>query len=66
MLWYIQAVEEGEEIVAIRIRKVKGELVALCAAEYTAEKDDLYLDDNIHYALADKFMKDWKSNGIIK
>ncbi len=51
---------------AIRIRKIKGKTVALCAAEYTEEKDDLYLDANIHYALAEKFMKDWKSNGIIK
>ena len=51
---------------AIRIRKVKGKLVALCAAEYPAEKDDLYLDDDVHYALTEKFMKDWKNNGIIK
>lgn len=40
---------------AIRIRKVGDTVVALCAVETDAEPDDLYLDDNIHHALMDKF-----------
>lgn len=50
---------------AIRIRKVDNELVALCAAEHEACAGDLYLDDAVHYALAEKFMADWKRNGLI-
>jgi len=47
---------------AIRIRKVneQGHLVALCAAETESEDGDIYLDDTIHQALADKFWKDWQ------
>jgi len=47
---------------AIRIRRVKGRLVALCAAETDPKLDDMYLDDEIHYALAQKFWRedtDW-------
>jgi len=46
---------------AIRIRRIdeQGHLVALCAAETEPEKGDLYLDDTVHQALADKFWKDW-------
>lgn len=50
---------------AIRVRRVGSELVALCAAEYIAEVGDLYLDDAVHDALADKFLADWKANGLI-
>lgn len=45
---------------AIRIREVKGLLVALCAAETVPKLDDLYLNDNIHQALAVKFAEDWQ------
>lgn len=51
---------------AIRIRKIEGKTVALCAAESKHEEGDLYLDDAVHYALTEKFMSDWKGNGIIK
>ena len=51
---------------AIRLRQVDGKLVALCAAEYLAKEGDKYLDDNEHYVLAEKFMADWKGNGIIR
>jgi len=46
---------------AIRIRKIneQGHLGALCAAETEPEEGDLYLDDGIHQALAEKFWKDW-------
>lgn len=46
---------------AIRIRKVKGITIALCAQETDEKKGDLYLDDGIHYALAAKFALDWES-----
>ena len=45
---------------AIRIRKCKGDLVALCAAKTKKEKGDLYLDDEVHYALTEKFLEDFK------
>lgn len=51
---------------SIRIRYVDGiHPVALCAAETTAEPGDIYLDDAIHEALANKFYADWTGNGII-
>ena len=50
---------------AIRIRKIKGELVALCAAKSSPEKDDLYLDDNIHHALTLKFENDFHRMGFL-
>ena len=49
---------------AIRIRKVDGVTVALCAAETNKKRGDLYLDDNVHYALAAKFCKDWQGRTI--
>jgi hypothetical protein len=50
---------------AIRIRKVKGRLLALCAAKTKPEKDDIYLDDNIHHALSEKFSIDFYSMGFV-
>jgi hypothetical protein len=46
---------------ALRIRTIDGEVVALCAAESEPQEGDLYLDDNIHHALTLKFDKDFKS-----
>ena len=43
---------------AIRLRIVNEEMVALCAAKTFAQEDDIYLDDNVHYALACKFARD--------
>ena len=51
---------------AIRIRLINGEVVALCAAESEAEPGDIYLDDNVHHALTGKFYNDFDSEGIIK
>lgn len=51
---------------SIRIRKVNGITIALCAAETNAKSGDLYLDDNIHHALSTKFGIDWKNEGILK
>lgn len=50
---------------AIRIRRVRGKLVALCAAENKAKEGDLYLDDEVHHALTRKFEADFKSEGYI-
>lgn len=49
---------------AIRIRKVDGHWVALCAAETKPKKGDIYLDDVIDHALRMKFLKDYKSEGL--
>jgi len=51
---------------AIRIRKVDRHVVALCAAETEAEFGDLYLDDNVHQALSEKFYADHVKMGFIK
>jgi len=51
---------------AIRIRKVNGVTVALCAVETDAKRGDLYLDDGAHHALSTKFGLDFKSMGFLK
>ncbi len=43
---------------SIRIRKVDGYLIALCGYETDAKPGDLYLDDNVQYALASKNHRD--------
>jgi len=50
---------------AIRIRKIKGHVVALCAAETRPEPGDLYLDDGVHAALSTKFAIDWDGEGLV-
>jgi len=50
---------------AIRIRKINGRLKALCVAKSRPKKDDIYLDDNIHHALKEKFYEDFKKEGLI-
>ena len=50
---------------AIRIRMIEGETVALCAAVTKAKKDDMYLDDNVHHALSTKFGVDWVKEGFL-
>lgn len=44
---------------AIRLRIVNEEMVALCAARSAAKESDVYLDDGMHYALACKFAREW-------
>lgn len=51
---------------AIRIRKVDGCTIAICAAKSEAKEGDIYLGDNIHHALTTKFGLDWKSEGLLK
>ena len=50
---------------AIRIRKINGHTVALCAAKTSAQPDDIYLDDDIHHALTTKFNLDFYSEGLM-
>ena len=51
---------------AIRIRKISGHTIALCAAESKPMEGDLYLDDNIHHALSTKCGLDWEEEGLVK
>ena len=51
---------------AIRIRKIGDEIVALCAAKHKYQEGDLYLNDNIHHALTNKFHNDFKEMGFLK
>ena len=44
---------------AIRLRKINNRWIALCAVETDKKKNDIYLDDGIHYALACKFASEW-------
>jgi len=54
-----------EDRMAIRIRKIKGYVIALCAAKTRAKKGDIYLDDNAHHALTNKFAWDWYKTEIV-
>ena len=49
---------------AIRLRKIKHQWIALCAYETDEKFGDIYIDDNKHYALACKFARehniDWE------
>jgi hypothetical protein len=49
---------------AIRLRRVGGRLVALCAARSVEKPGDHYLDDGEHYALAQKFSRDWEGETV--
>lgn len=49
---------------AIRVRKIKGRVVALCAAKSSPAPGDIYLDDAVHHALMHKFSGDFKAEGI--
>ena len=48
---------------SIRIRVVDGVMVALCAARSVEIIGDVYLDDAQHHALAEKFARDFTSEG---
>lgn len=50
---------------AIRLRKINGELIALCAAESKSQMGDIYLDDNAHRALTGKFERDFMEMGFL-
>lgn len=54
---------ESTEFMTIRIQKVNGTMVALCADETDAKAGDLYLDDASRHGLSTKFGLDWKQEG---
>ena len=49
---------------AIRLRKIGGNLVAFCAAKTPPHPDDLYIDDEAHHALTVKFEEDFVKMGM--
>jgi hypothetical protein len=49
---------------SIRLREVGGIKIALCAVESDPMPGDIYIDDGYHYALAMKFMQDWRDEFI--
>ena len=51
---------------AIRLRRIRGQTVALCAAKTNAQEGDVYLGDNEHHALMVKFTVDLESEGWMK
>lgn len=51
---------------AIRIRKIDGVTVALCANKTKPVREDIYLDDNAHHALTTKFSLDFHVMGFLK
>ena len=51
---------------AIRIRKIDGKIIAICAALSEPKEGDVYLDDSMHHALITKFGLDWESMGFVK
>lgn len=52
-------------IMAIRLRKISGNLIAFCAAKTPPHPDDLYLDDEAHHALTVKFEEDFVKMGFM-
>ena len=50
---------------AMRLRIVDGIMVALCAAKTEAEMGDIYLDDGWHYAISQKYWRDYDEIDIV-
>lgn len=51
---------------AIRIRKVDGVIITICANLSDPKEGDIYLDDSVHHALSTKFGLDWESEGFME
>lgn len=51
---------------AIILRKVNGTLVALCAAKTKVKNGDVYLNDDTHHALTEKFARDFTEMGFLR
>ncbi len=49
---------------SIRIRRIDGLTIAICAARSIFKPGDIYLDDAAHYALYVKFASDFASEGV--
>lgn len=50
---------------AMRLRIVGSTPVALCAAKTEAAEGDIYLDDRWHYAISQKYWRDYEEIEII-
>lgn len=50
---------------AIRLRMVNGTAIALCAAKTETEEGDIYLDDMWHYAISQKYWRDYEEIKIV-
>ena len=49
---------------AIRIREIAGRTIALCAVESDPKPGDIYLDDAVHYALTQKYLREWAGRSL--
>ena len=49
---------------AMRLRTVNGELMALCAAYSEEKQGDIYIDDGWHYAISQKYWRDYDEIAI--
>lgn len=50
---------------AIRLRKVNGIHVALCAAKSRPIQGDIYINDSFHYAISQKYWRDYDEIDIV-
>ncbi len=50
---------------AIRLRTVNGVKVALCAAKSRPVMGDIYIDDGFHYAISQKYWRDYDEIDIV-
>ncbi len=50
---------------AIRLRTVNGIHVALCAAKTSPIQGDIYIDDAFHYAISQKYWRDYDEIEIV-
>ncbi len=64
MRWSLDTTSGRIHPMAIRIRKIDGYMVALCAAVTEPEPGDVYFDDTVHHALTTKFALDWETEGF--
>lgn len=49
---------------SIRLRRVDGTLIAICAARSVEKEGDVYLDDEMHMALSRKYWQDYPELGV--
>ena len=50
---------------AMRLRTVNGVHVALCAAKSRPVQGDVYIDDAFHYAISQKYWRDYDEIDIV-
>ena len=50
---------------AMRLRTINGVRVALCAAKSRSVQGDIYIDDGFHYAISQKYWRDYDEIDIV-